>query len=367
MAKKVLGYVELEWVCPSCQTKNKGSQRTCITCGAPQPENTEFQQVQGNELETGEEIAAAVTSGADIHCAYCGTRNPASAAVCSQCGADLTQGKARQAGKVLGAFHAEKAAEIACPHCGSLNPPNAARCAQCGGNLPQSPTEVPQPASPQTASSFPAQITAKPVLAALILAALLLCGLLGWGAIAANRTEAMVGTLQGVQWQRAIEIEALVPVQYEAWKNEIPSEAKLGTCAPKQRYISNDPQPQSTEVCGTPYTVDTGTGKGEVAQDCQYLVYDLLCSYTQLEWRKDQEAVLQGKDYNPIWPQPSIQSGKQRLGDRIETYIINFDVNGKTYSYETNDYALFEQTKSTQRWRLNINSFGNVVSVEAVK
>ena len=362
MAKKVLGYVELEWVCPSCQTKNKGSQRTCITCGAPQPENVEFQQVQGNELETGEDVAASVASGADIHCAYCGTRNPASAAVCSQCGADLTQGKARRAGKVLGAYQAEKPAEIPCPHCGSLNPADAARCTQCGGSLPQLQTAAPQPASP-----LPAQLSKKPVFAALILVVLLLCGLLVWWQIAASRTEAIVGNLQGVEWQRSVVVEALTPVDHEAWKDEIPSGSDLGTCISKQRYISNDPKPQSTEVCGTPYTLDTGTGKGEVVQDCQYQVYDLFCKYTQLEWKEDQEAVLNGKDYNPIWPQPSLQSDKQRLGDKTETYIIYFDVDGKTYPYKTSDYSLFEQTKSTQRWKLNINSFGKVVSVEAAK
>ncbi len=43
-------------------------------------------------------MAKIASAGADIHCGFCGTRNPATATICSQCGADLKEGKARQAG-----------------------------------------------------------------------------------------------------------------------------------------------------------------------------------------------------------------------------------------------------------------------------
>jgi hypothetical protein len=41
-------------------------------------------------MVTDEKAVQAAQAGADIHCAFCGTRNPATAKVCSQCGADLT-------------------------------------------------------------------------------------------------------------------------------------------------------------------------------------------------------------------------------------------------------------------------------------
>ena len=49
---------------------------------------------------TDEQKIARAKTGPDIHCGVCGARNTADAKVCSQCGADLTQGKARAAGQV---------------------------------------------------------------------------------------------------------------------------------------------------------------------------------------------------------------------------------------------------------------------------
>ncbi|MCL4823341.1 MAG: hypothetical protein KJZ57_03895, partial [Anaerolineales bacterium] len=36
------GFVELEWICPNCNSRNPGPKKTCQNCGAPQPENVEF-------------------------------------------------------------------------------------------------------------------------------------------------------------------------------------------------------------------------------------------------------------------------------------------------------------------------------------
>lgn len=50
MAKKQLGYVEMEWVCPRCGSKNPGPQKTCTNCGGPQPKEVKFQQREGQQL-----------------------------------------------------------------------------------------------------------------------------------------------------------------------------------------------------------------------------------------------------------------------------------------------------------------------------
>ena len=39
MTEKSKGFIILEWVCPSCGTRNPGPQQTCSKCGSPQPEN----------------------------------------------------------------------------------------------------------------------------------------------------------------------------------------------------------------------------------------------------------------------------------------------------------------------------------------
>ena len=72
-------FVELEWVCPNCDGRNKGSKKTCENCGAPQPDNVKFQRAADEKIVTDEKAVAAAKAGADIHCGFCGTRNPATA------------------------------------------------------------------------------------------------------------------------------------------------------------------------------------------------------------------------------------------------------------------------------------------------
>jgi DNA-directed RNA polymerase subunit RPC12/RpoP len=92
MAKKSLGYVELEWHCPNCSTRNPGTKKTCLSCGMPQPEDVKFQQAANKQLIKDEEQLEKASQGADIHCYYCGSRNAVNATSCSQCGADLSEG-----------------------------------------------------------------------------------------------------------------------------------------------------------------------------------------------------------------------------------------------------------------------------------
>ena len=111
------GFVELEWVCPNCDGRNKGSKKTCENCGAPQPDNVKFQRAADEKIIADEKAVNAAKAGADIHCGFCGTRNPANATTCSQCGADLKEGKAREAGQLLQA--APSAPKVVkCTNCG---------------------------------------------------------------------------------------------------------------------------------------------------------------------------------------------------------------------------------------------------------
>ena len=41
--RRTVGYVQNEWTCPNCSTRNKGGVKTCENCGAPQPENVQFE------------------------------------------------------------------------------------------------------------------------------------------------------------------------------------------------------------------------------------------------------------------------------------------------------------------------------------
>ena len=76
MTKKTVGYVNLEWTCPNCGSRNPGVNKKCATCGLAQPENVQFEQSAQDTLITDTAKIEAAKSGPDIHCPYCGTRTP---------------------------------------------------------------------------------------------------------------------------------------------------------------------------------------------------------------------------------------------------------------------------------------------------
>jgi len=162
--KESKGFVQLEWICPNCDGRNPGPIKTCTSCGAPQPDNVQFHRTTDEKLITDEKAAEIAKAGADIHCGFCGTRNPANAITCSQCGGDLKEGKARQAGQVLQA--APKGPKVVtCTNCGSENPASERTCAKCGSPLPRAAapaTQHPVPIQAQTSPSQPVAQKKKP-------------------------------------------------------------------------------------------------------------------------------------------------------------------------------------------------------------
>lgn len=354
MARKKLGHVELQWTCPNCGGINPGPVKTCQSCGAPQPQGVEFEQVARQELITDEEKIAKAEAGADIHCPYCGTRNPAGVTTCSQCGGDLSEGAMRKAGRVVGAYKSSPPEQVTCPHCGAENPDTATNCQQCGGSMHLQAREEVTPAGTAPKSRRWLSI-------ALIAAVVLVCGLL---IFFFTRTEELTGTVQDVQWQRSVSIEALGPVTYQAWLDQVPTDAELGACQDELRNVQSQPAQGAVEVCGTPYTVDSGSGYGEVVQDCEYHLYDDYCDYTVIEWGVVDTVMINGGDYNPQWPEPVLDED-QRLGEqRTEEYVIVFATGDQTYSFTTSDFELFQQAQPGTIWTLNINSLGGVQSIE---
>ena len=137
-SRRTLGYIQNEWTCPNCGTRNKGGVKTCENCGSPQPENVQFELPSEQKLVIDEAALKAAQEGPDIHCPFCGTRNPASAKTCSQCGGDLTGGKAREAGRIMQAPPVSQQPKvIKCDNCGTENPGSNTVCSNCGSPLPK--------------------------------------------------------------------------------------------------------------------------------------------------------------------------------------------------------------------------------------
>jgi hypothetical protein len=317
--------------------------------------------------EEKEKARQAGASGADIHCPYCGTRNPASAKTCSQCGGDLVGGARRETGQVVGAFKTGPAGTVKCPRCGSENPDTALSCAQCGANLkvePAAPASAPQPA-PLPAPLPAARKASSPwVMALLVLGGLALCAVLAFAVLQLTRTDAVTGVVQSVHWERSIPVEALVQVQREGWEDQVPAGADLGSCREQVRGVQAEPGPDTVEVCGDPYTVDSGDGYGEVVQDCEYQVMDEYCTYSIEEWQVVDTVSAGGEGLDAFWPNP-VAGEQRRMGSQVrETYTIVFQAGGETYSFQTDDYALFQQASPGSEWQLDVNRFGSVVSIQ---
>ena len=65
MAKESLGYVELEWTCPFCNTRNPGRAKVCRNCGAAQPKDVQFHQAGEDKIVTDQEGLEMAKGGPD--------------------------------------------------------------------------------------------------------------------------------------------------------------------------------------------------------------------------------------------------------------------------------------------------------------
>jgi len=357
MVKKTLGYVELEWTCPSCGTRNPGTQQTCQSCGTKMPEDIEFETPLQQELDTSAETAARVAAGPDIHCPYCGARNPGNAASCSKCGGDLVEGEKRAKGGVVGAYQTGPVPDVTCPHCGTNNPATATKCSSCGGNLER---ERPKPVAAQVAKA-----KKTPLIGGGLLALLLCCVLVALFLLFRGSSET-VALVQSVEWTYEIKIEELGPVTRQDWREDVPADAELGSCESKEHHVQDDPAPKATEVCTTPEVKDTGTGHGEVVVECRYHVYQDWCEYTVTDWKPAGEKVTTGHDLNPAWPALNLTS-KQREGAKTEEYKVIFDADGKDIVYSPGSLSKFKQFDIGSKWLVETNALGGVTSVKSAE
>lgn len=349
--KESKGFVQLEWVCPNCNVRNPGSIKTCESCGAPQPENVKFERAAEEKIVTDEKLVQAAKAGADIHCGFCGTRNPATATNCSQCGADLTEGKARQAGQVLQAAPAAPKV-VHCANCNAENPGTATLCSQCGAPL----TRAVAPAAP---AAKPAQTAAKPnaqpkkkvnwfIFGGIAAFLMVCCAAIFMLFVLPSKS--VQGTVTDVYWQTSVPVQEVQAVNHSNERGSAPSGAYNVSC-----------YDDSKEVCEEK-TVDQGNGFAEVVQEC-HTETQQYCSYTVDEWKTIQTYDLSGNDLNPVYESPSYSSD-QRLGTSSETLTVTFSTSDGQETYSPGSINEFQQFKIGSVWSLKMNALGGVVSVE---
>jgi len=366
MAKKKIGFVKLEWACPNCGGKNPGPQKTCRNCGSPQPEDVKFEKPAQDILVTDAKEIASAEAGADVHCPYCGTRNPSDAKICSQCGGDLGEAVARETGQVVGAFQ-DKAVMVQCPNCGAENPSTSMTCNKCGASLKTSigiQTDESSLAEKSSRQETKQKSKINPLIIIIPLVVIIIACILII-LLVTQRTENN-GTVVGTHWERSISIEEFGAVEKTAWIDQIPDSAKLGACSKELHHTSDQPAASSTEICGTPYVVDDGSGYGEVVEDCVYDVYMDRCNYSIEEWYYFDSISVNGNDPSPYWPDVNLTPA-QREGTRKETYQINFDDGGQILSYVTGNYDEFRQFSLGSEWLLTLNGLNEIVDIRQVE
>jgi ribosomal protein L40E len=354
MSQRTVGYIRLEWTCPNCSTRNPGPQKTCSNCGAPQPENVKFERPLEEQLVTGEEEIRRAQAGADIHCGFCGARNPGDAVTCSQCGGDLKEGRARQAGQILAAAGGPK--EITCDKCGTVNPASKVTCGKCGAPLPRpvSPAVPVTPAAPAAAavSPVPGQPAGKSMKTGLFLgigAAVLACCAAVAFALFTLPVSSAQGTVEAVYWKTVVPVQEQQEVRHTDETGSVPSDAYDVSC-----------HDESTQVCEQK-TIDKGNGYAEQVEECHDET-EKYCSYTVLEWKTVSEVTREGDDLNPIYADPSLASG-QRQGSPTTELVVYFSTDKGRKEYKPSTVVEFQQFLSGSSWTLKLNLLGGVVSV----
>lgn len=352
-SRRTLGYIQNEWTCPNCGTRNKGGIKTCKNCGAPQPENVQFELPAEQKFVTNEEQIQDAKAGADIHCPFCGTRNPATAKTCSQCGGDLTGAKARQSGQMMQAPPASPKV-ITCANCGVENPGSNTVCSNCGSPLPKV-VPVQAVASPIPPARLVAGMNVgKPkkvnmLLIGAILAFVALCCVV-IGAIFFIPTKSVQATVTNVHWETSVPVQEIRAVDYNNEAGSPPSDAYDISC-----------RNESHDVCQQK-TIDKGNGYSEVVEEC-HTETKQYCSYTVDEWRTIQTYNMDGNDLRPIYESPNISS-RQRLGNESEQLTVTFTTaDGEQKTYSPDSVTEFQQFTVGSAWTLKMTSLGGITSV----
>ena len=347
MTRKSKGFIELEWACPNCETRNKGSLKVCGSCGAPQPENVQFEAPAEKKFVGDEKASELKKRGADVHCGFCGTRNESTAQTCSQCGADLSEGTARKSGRQIDMSARPRPEKLICSNCGKENSGSSINCVECGAPLPK-----PVTPGPAASSAPPVAVAAgtgkkKPSrkLFGAIGAALLLC-CIAVASVFFIPTSSVEATVTDVYWKTSVPVEEIQPVEYTNKQGNPPSDAYNVSCETKKE-----------EVCEEK-TIDRGDGFAEVVEEC-HTETDKFCDYTVDEWTTVQTYTLDGYDFYPVYEQPSVSSG-QRLGDESVDYTVYFDTDKGEKVYSPDDLDEFQQFDIGSRWTLKLNLLGHV-------
>ena len=300
MAEEEIHY-EMLWDCSQCNTTGLlgDTHRHCPTCGAAQDPTKRYFPKPGEEVEARNHKYV----GVDWSCAYCSTPNSAACAHCTNCGAG-------QDGTKPVAIVVDAAA----------------------------PAPLAAPAPAAKGSGVMRWVLA---LVALVVVAL---GFLF------TSTHEETATVAGKNWQREIQVEKFGPVSDSAWCDSLPGDAYGVSQSREQRSTRSIPDGQTCHD----ERIDKGDGTFVKRRECtpryrEEAVYDNRCRYQVNRWRS-YRTVKTGPQTAavPMWPAlgslgnggntgtrnglAANAIGAERAGQRSESYVLQLQSGGKTFS-----------------------------------
>ncbi len=346
MSKRSSGFIQLEWECPQCDARNPGPEGSCLSCGAPQPDNVEFVAPAERKFIKDEKSLEHAKAGADIYCAFCDTRNPATAETCSQCGAELAEGEKRKAG---GEVRQRAAAKMVnCPNCEAENLSSNNTCQECGAPLARQKVSAAQLDVKGMAAAASKKAAPKRSWIIGIILLLIVC-CVGGLVFFLSPSEEVTGIVSNVRWETNVPVQEEQEVRHNDERGNPPSEAYNISC-----------HTESEEIC-TERTVDQGNGYAEVVQDCK-TQNEEYCSYSMMEWQTIETLTLTGNDYDPRYAQPSLTADQRQGSESIE-FNVNFSTEKGLLEYSPSDLTEYRQFQPGSDWTLSLNRLGSIVSV----
>lgn len=318
--RKNEGTYQMLWDCKFCGTEKLlgVTHRHCPNCGAAQDTEHRYFPAEADMVALEDHKYV----GADKKCPACGQPNSAASTYCSECGADLATGE------VVATFGAR----------------------ELGTGIAETDTR-----RDVTKEKFEAEMVRVGVIEAdqpvflglrkkhLITGAIIAAVLVVIAGIiyALTYRSDETGTVSAVTWQRTIEIEEFQQLSNQSWDDGVPEDAYNVRCKEEQRGT------EQVQVGSHRECQDVDQGDGSFRRECWDVpdyesrpVYDERCTYTVDRWvvaRQVQADNAQSRMLLPAWPQYTLAAGigaknygRERTGQRYETYDVVFTLNGKT-------------------------------------
>lgn len=307
---------EMLWDCEFCGTRKLlgKTHRHCPSCGAAQDPARRYFPSDEEKVAVEDHLYV----GADVHCPACQVANSRSAKHCTTCGSLLEGSGAKEVAhrkdRVRGqhaAFTGETVEDAVREHTREKAGPAAALTVQAARGL-----------APSGGVSYFKWGCGAILLLAAGFVALVIADVL-W-------RKTVPVTVEGHHWERAIEIERLVPKRESAWCGEMPCEAYD---VERRREVRSTRRIPDGEDCSI-RRVDNGDGTFTEREECtdrytEEPMYDEKCTFSVERWQTVRTVDARGASVEdrPRWPElqlarPGACRGCEREGKRTERYIV---------------------------------------------